>query len=315
MGHSEPMLKEALRTNLFLQAGELPPNVGAVATVEGEEVFPEPEKTLGQRYAEVWQQYCAAVDAYMAQLSAISALERSFDPCEDYSLAVQTLPLYKIKDIKKKVAENIRSRMVWHAQKLFAPEGVRMEIDTREVHSLFPIQFENGDRYGNIDERWRIEFDPVALWNHLEQTYGGDAGKELAWRQAAAIIISAFDMKHEKEIVIVAGRTVLTKRVYTRAGFRGGREIGSCDDELNKLFNALKAFAEWAGLEEFGWGARRQMGVWTYSTSVSSRETINLGNGCDYVTFYSEFKFRFSKEVTEHLQLFVGQFGTPAEED
>lgn len=277
------------------------------AAIAGTEDVPV-EATVGAQYSKIWLSYCQAFDAYMAELARLAAVERSFAPCESYMAAVEVPPLWKRKDAKKKFADGIRQRLVRIAEQRFAPEGVQLSIDAEAVRERFPIEFDN-DRHGDLDQRHRIEFDPAACWQYLEDTYGGNAGVELAWSQAARALVSAFHLDRQEEIKRVSGRVVIEKRVWTEKYGRGPELCCSSATSLREALLSIQQFAEWAGFADLSAGAYRAAGSWGRGSSrVTSREVVPLGDGCDFVTYLTSFHFRFAGPVAERMQIFVSTY-------
>lgn len=289
----------------------------ATPPVVGMDTGPEAPTTIGHRFATIFTRYCSAFASYMAEVAELAAIERSLLPAEHYALAVQVLPGYKIVEIKAKLGKAIRDRMVRHAEETFAPEGVELRINREEVGERFPVQVERAgaDRH-DLDERWYIDFDAVALWQYLEETYGGDAGKRLAWRQTADRLVSALELRRNSDVKMSGGKVIIEIRVWSEKAWSGsGMRLGSSTQQsVVRLFQSLTEFAEWAGRASLARLCRQQASDWShYQRPVVSRERNELGDGCSYVTFHQKFEFRLSQQVAEQLQLFIAEFGPPLE--
>lgn len=208
-----------------------------------------------------------------------------------------------IAGIKSKNRKHLLTTMIRRAERAFAPPGGRVSIDFYDVETALHL--------GSRDDYLR--FDPVKAWAHLENTYGGIKGSEMAYRQAAAPIISGFSIKADQPLEIIGGEAVLSRSVYIdsldKKFSHKIRLSYSCSQSLYELCKALSVFARWASddllagrLESFG---RHHE---SHSVQVISRERFPLG-GISVVTFQTRFEFRFSPEMTEKLQEFLSLYG------
>jgi hypothetical protein len=96
--------------------------------------------------------------------------------------------------------------MVVEASRKFAPAAGRLEIDTSHELDRFGLDVIKVLKTGKLP-------DLDGFWKHLEATFGGDAGKAVAFAQAAKAIINGFWLKPDSEIKRTSSAVVLEKRV------------------------------------------------------------------------------------------------------
>lgn len=258
---------------------------------------------VGEQFKVLLDGYCTAIDAYLEALTGLDAVEESI-PCKEYISAIEKPSEYDVQKWKMKAGERIVRRLIVHAKQLFAPGGAGLEIDEDPIFKRFPI-----DRHGNLST-----FDPAAIWKHLEETYGGDAGEKHAWAQAAATIFKELSLQRADKVERKGEYLVINNQTWSQKKFNGSMELSThTADRMRKLFEALVAFASWADkpvlradLYQF-----RMKNLAGYAPDVVSRQRFGFGvSSLDMVliTFNTSWEFRFRQPVAEKLQLFLATY-------
>ena len=158
-------------------------------------------------------------------------------------------------------------------------------------------------------------FDPIALWEALEEEFGGEKGMALSYRDAAAKIRGCFGLRAGVVVQQRRQGVVLSMPVWLDSNHRGSLSV-STQQEFYALCDALRAFAAWADddgtllagldvlLEHFGWSSFRP---------VTSREKIHLCAALSVVTYKNRFEFVMASALAEQLQLFLGLYAPIAD--
>jgi hypothetical protein len=267
-----------------------------------------PALSLGEFFRRIFEDYCTVLDGYAANLINLKQREQQDAPCVDYILAIEELGEYSITDFKVKIANRIRDRLIHHASKTFAPAGASLEIKCGEIDDVHPIS----------RETWE-SFDPVAIWSCLEDKYGKDAGKEMAWRQVAAKIIGEFWLKRGTEVKRKGNYASLDLRVYIdqfdKKFDKANRLHYNARQTVSNACRSLASFAQWADRELLRIDLERLADFWWHATSRESIIESHQKNICGdngeiiMVTFTSRFEFRFRSDVADQLQAFLGTYG------
>lgn len=258
---------------------------------------------VGAQFKKLLDAYCTTIDDYIAALTGLEAMEEEI-PCKKYISAINKPSVYDPENWKRKAAERVMRRLVVHAQEVFAPGGAGLSIDEEPLQERFPI-----DRNGDLGK-----FDPAAIWDYLEENYGGQAGRNHAWTQAAETIFKELSLGNADKVERKGEFLVVDRSVYTSKRYSGGMELGNhTADDMRKLFEALVAFASWADkpvlradLYQF-----RMHKLVEWQPPVVSRERFGFGvNSLDMVliTYFNRFEFRFRQPVAEKLQIFLATY-------
>lgn len=253
---------------------------------------------------------------FEADLGALCAAQGSMQKLlfgEGWSTIVDspsTMGIYR-------VAEVAISNLVRLAQSHFAPPGIPLEINQYNVLEAVGM------------DRWREEYDrrnrrsdetvlpPVDLdkiWDHLEATYGGQAGIEISHRQNAQTIISQLSLKDDTELKRTASSVSINKRMYSTKkdyGANCGRyePHHSHRENLVKLFKALGSVFEWAGMDQLSIElAPVRHEICNYDFTYKPRERATF-TGLEVVFFKEQFEFKFSHAAAEKLMLYLGTYG------
>jgi hypothetical protein len=254
----------------------------------------------------LWKAYLKAErdkDASNAELAKAERMARG--GTEDWSLVFQGCKSDQFARVKvaSKAIELVRS----HAERAFAPEGGRLEIDDRWLLDQLAITYENYD-----------QLDLIKAWTLLEGRYGGTKGQDEGHRQNARKLLDKFNLKEEKPST-VGGMVVLNLRVWTQqeiGGSRGSRELSyNCREDVHKATTAFAAFlrtiGEQHGAQELDNFTRR----FAYaSCSVVSRQVFKFGFG-QITTYYERFEFRVLPHIAEQLQVYLGTHAPNSADD
>lgn len=276
--------------------------------MSAEPISEESQANLGTQFKVLLDVYCSTIDAYIEALTVLQGMEKEI-PCKEYISALDIPASYEVEKWKRKAAERVMRRLVVHAQEVFAPGGAGLTIDENPVQERFPI-----DRDGDLSK-----FNPAAIWDYLEENYGGKAGQNHAWSQAAETIFKELSLERADKVQRKGEYLVIDRSVYTSKRYSGGMELGHhTADGMRKLFEALVAFASWADksvlradLYQF-----RMQKLAAWEPPVVSRERFGFGvNSLDMVliTYFNRFEYRFRQPIAEKLQIFLATFRTPQE--
>lgn len=260
---------------------------------------------------------------YFALSEAVHAAYRKQRELESV-LFGQTLTDNKEPESITKMASAALARLFQKAEATFAPEGGTLKID-REV---MLEQLGYGDwRKEYEDQDWRfrhrnkgdysapvLKLDLDAIWKHLEQTYGGDAGIRAGYQQQAANLIKEFGIKSDEPIRRTASSVVLPLRIWSEkqdyGQYRGMQQASyNNGDRRVAVFRGLHCFARWAELDDLASKIRPEAHqLADYSCYFKSRDKVTFP-GLEIVLFINNWDFKFSHHVAELLMQFLGEFG------
>lgn len=244
-----------------------------------------------------WNGFKRVVDTYENEIAALRKAEvedRGLDPDSDeWQMVLYT---YELELKPGKIRERARETIVRIAEKHFAPRGASLDIPRPSAEECPAI----------CDE----SFNPEALWWHLADKFGGKAGEERAYRDAARAFARELDLKRGMEPKIVGGRVVLENSVY---GDGHGWISHSSEQDLAKVITGIAAVGEWAEM----WGGTEiyhTRGVYR-AISEGARyngpkpDRMSIGDIVLIVPFKSKVEWRFSPAFAEKIQLFLEEFG------
>jgi hypothetical protein len=261
--------------------------------------------SLGTQFDALWKAFQSAVAAFATRIDELRVTEQLAAPCEDYASVLKASNLFDRNAIFLTVARDIRDCLIAKACVRFAPDGATLEIDHHKIHERFPLDHNSGTE----------SFNPVAIWDFLVSQYDGDAGKAIAWRQAADALTRSFGLNRQTEVKTKSGCVILELSVYTEKHFRGYWELSySSRESVSKALLNLVAFARWANFDELADECASAAAIgYRQRDEVSSRQRFSLGDGCEYVTYLQRFEFRLAAKVAEQLQIFLATFATMGE--
>ena len=159
--------------------------------------------------------------------------------------------------------------------------------------------------------------EDMPAWQHLEATYGGQSGEDLAWQQLASKLIDIFGLNgRHKEVVRKAGRVILDIHVYLDDLDKKYGKLRLSYNSRERVAQTLQAFEQFAGwYQNFGLSAdlrKFQHKIWMDRDSrVESRENFPMGDDKEIilVTYHNKFEFKLSEQTAAKLQQFLGTYG------
>ena len=266
--------------------------------------------SFADTYRKLWRDYRQDLEQRLAKDSELAAIEREamlrLDRSGDAMGAFSGPCSYSQEREIREQAEKILERLVWLAEKVFGPAGTRLEISLREVKECFPADPNQG------------EFDPGAVWEYLEQTYSGQSGEELAWRQVAGELARRFGLNQEdRKVEVKAGAVVLRQHISLDSldkKYSNQNKLSIYSREaVRELVLPFIGFARWAELNALATDLNHfAQHWWDWGTKVESRKRFELGNEKEVlvVTFNTHFEYRLRMDVAEKLQIFIGTYAT-----
>lgn len=213
-------------------------------------------------------------------------------------------------------SSDVLKQIVKMANRKFGLYGRSLAIDLDDAleqthqcdwHSAFQAR-----RYEHDHGDPPVELDLDRLWNHLDLTYSGKRGELKQHRDNAATIVDQLQMEDESLIKRSARGISFFANVESRQAGTG-RNTGlsyplNPTFGITQLLEALVNFANWAAVTDIATGLDpvKQM-VLEGDHYYALRAQHNLP-GLDITFFKSKWEFRFSHEVAEKLNLFLGEF-------
>lgn len=271
------------------------------------------DKTIGQIYAAAWKHFIEEMDRHAALMLEVHAIERQGGVNRDYCVFDDDdFDVFKEVDEKGK---KIFDRLVYYAERAFAPSGGKLEIDGHDLREKFIGRFADRDReedYETFKQKamkgWR-KFDPAKVWNELENKYGGNNGAEIGYQQTAKDIVNFFGIKTGEPVEVKAGSIMLNVRVYSERRFRGNMELGhGSQEEIVKGLQNMATLAEWAEDGRAASGLRRFANeIWNHRP-LNSRERIQVSESITVITYFNRFEFRFAPDFAGKLQHFISTY-------
>jgi hypothetical protein len=205
--------------------------------------------------------------------------------------------------------------LIRKAERIFAPSSGTLSIPSDEVLEAIDYRDPRHERWHTrppIKETIPIDLD--RLWEHLNTTYGGEAGRITGYKQIAASLISTFRITDENRIKKTSSGVTLTMSIYSERQTYGPN-IGQLKisyhnkSSLTNTFTALACFAEWAELDQLSINLNPVRHKLTdYGFSYLSRSAHQFG-GLNITMFTDKWEFKLSHSVAQKLMLFLGEFG------
>jgi hypothetical protein len=209
------------------------------------------------------------------------------------------------------VAEQAILSTIRQAEKQYAPNGSRLEIDQYE--SLKAIGEEGWQRSYQTcsDDETAPPVDLDRLHAYLEKTYGGDAGETAAFRQQAEAMISYFGFNKPGAMTVTGRHVSCTVRVWAPKqdfGEKKGMYEMSYDSKnrLQKAISALVCAFARTEQHELAIDLRHSDLAHHYKT-FKSRQKESF-RGLDVIMFSDKWVYQFSHEAAAALKLFLGQY-------
>ncbi|SAL01009.1 hypothetical protein AWB77_06251 [Caballeronia fortuita] len=253
-------------------------------------------------YTQLIEQFKTAQAAAAVAYHAVVQAERDVfaDGLTEYS-AMEVRSEYKVERELNTFCRRVLSRLVMEASRKFAPAGGRIEIDQSRELDRCGLDIEEDLRKNKIP-------DLDGFWQHLERTFGGEAGERVAFEQAAKAIINGFWLKPDTEIKRTSSAVILEKRVTSQSCFhsKGQREVYySSQQAVATTFDGLATFAK---KHQFGALAMQLRNFSVHRLTFSTREKLSF-TGLEIVLFNDKWQFKFAHDVGDALSLFISEFG------
>jgi hypothetical protein len=222
-----------------------------------------------------------------------------------------------------RVAQQAITNLIQIARQRFAPAGVVLDISQHEVLEAVGMSRWSEDYHRDLRPSRRgdkSEGEPASpvdldkIWNHLESTYGGNAGIETAHRQNAQFIIKELRLDGESEMKRTASSVSCFRRIYASkkdyGSDKGRYDFGhSSRDWLVQLFKGLACAFEWTEMDQLSIElAPARHGICNYDFTFKPRDRHSF-NGLDIVFFKEQMEFKFSHAAAEKLMLYLGTYG------
>lgn len=267
----------------------------------------------GQIYADVWKHFIEEMDRHAALMVEVHTIERQGGVNRDYCVFDDDdFDVFKEVDEKGK---KIFDRLVYYAERAFAPPGGKLEIKDHDLREKFIGRFADRDReedYETLKQKamkgWR-KFDPAKIWDELDRRYGGNNGVEIGYQQTAKDIISFFRIKTGEAVEVKAGSIVLDVRVWSERRFQGGMELGNgSQEEIIKGLQNIATLAEWAEDGRAANGLRRFANEIPHNRQINSRARIQVSESITVITYFNRFEFRFAPDFAGKLQQFISTY-------
>ena len=265
-------------------------------------------ETIGEVFARLLANYRMQLVLWSQALSALASEEEKVTKAESYMLAFKPMNDAEVTNSVRERSQEIRQRLVWLAEKEFSYPGQKLSIPND-----FPEEFE-------IDRDSSKDFDPAAFWAYLENTYGGEKGREIAFEQGANAVVNAFSISKSAKVEMKAGYVILSRSVSidsfdkkwgkTRLHHSSRQSLATCA-------NSLAQYAIWANRTLLGIDLRKfAEHIWRSNDSLVSREQIVCGDKeIIIVAFQSRYEFRIQSDLAKQLQIFIGTYAQAALRD
>jgi len=222
-----------------------------------------------------------------------------------FSFTAQTAPVHEALSIVEELAEL--------AVKSFSPASAKIEIDIQDLVS--EINFPDSGDLPNWKRIWKEnpcqlkDFDPVAVWNHLERKYNNSSSKNDAIAGIARTIAHSF-ATHSQLPAMKAGKVCFSMTVWLDDIAKEFRKQNKLSFESKRnIVGVLTAMHSFFIHDEDVHNAALCMGAinkWQNDYAFSSRESTELdGSGSRLVCYLSKFEFQLSRDTASRLQVFM----------
>ncbi len=262
-------------------------------------------ETAANNYDTTYKRFVIAYTSYREGTRALANIEIEQNPELERESYLGVFSDYADKQVRynsfgkapRKIAEAIVGLLCRTAAREFAPCGCpAIEISTAQYCALF-VPNEGFDP---------ATFKPSNVWAALYNEFGGKAGIEQGYREAAKVLIDAFGLLYHREIKRRFNHVALNVRVGIETSFdnSGRRLCYHSQSTVNDTLSALRVFGLWAGYCFF---SSRRFG---YPDPILSRKHYTLiDDDLECITYYSRFEFRFTPALAERLQVFIATYG------
>lgn len=253
-------------------------------------------------YNTIIKQYKQAQSLAFEAYLKVARFEKEILPDIDpYCYAVEIRAEHQVSSELRKFCRRLAAAAVRRARQEFAPPSGRLDIDDSNEFEIAGLDVEaalQADEIPDVDK----------LWESLSTRYGGNAGAEAAYKQAAERIIRNFGLDRQKEVKRTSSGVSLRTGIVSQAAFgsSGRRRIGyhSCRYAADSL-DGLATFVAQAGAQRAAEGLRS---INVHDFEYEYREKLVYPE-LEIVFFKEAWEFKFSHALAEKLMIFVGQYG------
>lgn len=253
-------------------------------------------------YTQLIQHFKTAQQAAAAAYAAVATAERDvFAEARTEYAAVQVRSEYSAAKELQDFCARLTSRLVREACGKFAPTTGRLEIDQAQELQRFGLDLDKVLRADQIP-------DLDGFWNHLESSFSGDAGKVVAFEQAAKAIINGFWLKPNSEIKRTSSAVVLVKHVYSETGWRSNGRRAVTYSSQTSVAQTMDALATFAGKHQFTALGMQLRNFMVSNLEFDTRDKVSFA-GLEIVMFNDKWQFKFAHDVGDALSLFISEFG------
>jgi hypothetical protein len=241
---------------------------------------------------------------------------------EHWQLMMKCDP-YKTREAVRKMAENVVALLCREGEQAFKAPGARLDIPEAPLRDKH-IPGDEGERLAFLEagiseqiellDGYLAGFDPCAVWAGIEAEYGGDKGKEEAYRQTAQALLSELDLNPGQPVEFKSGHLFAGIHVALSDYSHNKNELAwGSDGNVVRLHLALASFATWAEFHIMAAQLRQSAYAWR-NRKVQSREKFRYGNEnyVELVTYKNRFEYRFPMSVAEQLQVFIASYAPAA---
>lgn len=253
-------------------------------------------------YNSIIEQYKQAqTTAFEAYLKAARFEKECLPDIDPYCYAVEVREEFQVSGELRKFCRRLASAAVKRARNEFAPASGRLDIDDTSEFEIAGLDVDAALRADKIP-------DVDKLWQSLSTRYGGNAGVEAGYKQAAERIIRNFGLDRQKEVKRTSSGVTLRKSVYSEASFGspGRRRIGyHSSSHTADCLDGMVTFAAQAGAQRAAEGMKS---INVHCFEYEYREKLVYPE-LEIVFFKEAWEFKFSNPLAEKLMIFVGQYG------
>jgi hypothetical protein len=240
------------------------------------------------------QAQLVAREAYAAVATAEHILRPGL---ESYLYAAKVRSDHGVKTELYGFCSGLAEGLVWDASRKLAPAGSKIDIARDDEMKEAGLDIREALERGAIP-------DLDGFWTYLERKFGGDAGRRVAYQQAAKAIIDGFFLRPDTEIRRVGGGVVINASVGSEASYvnRGLRRISTYSDQrVAALLQGLRAFARKSGFAQLAEDCNR--GSIVRCPASKSRDSTTNGSSSSHRKLAPHSKFSSASSARSILHL------------
>jgi hypothetical protein len=253
-------------------------------------------------FAALWQKTESDINAHYETMLANAKREQEIRGCENHYSILDPSDHVRKKEIRD-LARGFMRVLYGHAERHFAPVGGSLTIDREPIDEALGLDGRPEDL--NVE----------ALWNAIEEEYGGQKGVEASNSQMAAVLVHRFNLDSATAVKTVKGCMKLSMCIFVAEYERRGDGVGTLRtnslDWVRSTFTALSTFALWGERRDLAQQLRNH--PWSTihgaKSQILTKERLTFGTSeIEVVIQKKAFEFIFSKEVGEELQVFISSY-------